>query len=285
MIKKNSLLQRLVITPYLLWAIIFIVAPLIIVAFQAFTDSKGNFSMANFERLFTDGTLNIFFLSLAFAFIATLICLLIAYPLAYFISRCRIKNQGTLVMLFMLPMWMNFLLRTYALSFLLEDTGLVNQIFRSIGIGEVKLLYTAGAVIFGMVYNFLPYMILPIYTAMSKIDKSLIEAADDLGCNRINVMKKIILPLSVPGIVSGITMVFVPSVSTFYISQQLGPTDFVLIGDIIETQFKATVSATYNYGSAISLVLMLLIFISMAVMNKLDKSTDNRHNSLKRRTI
>jgi len=169
-------------------------------------------------------------------------------------------------MLFMLPMWMNFLLRTYALSLLLEDNGLINSLLSALGIGPIKLIYTSAAVIFGMVYNFLPYMILPIYTAMSKIDRSYIEAADDLGCNKLDVIRKVIVPLSIPGVISGITMVFVPSVSTFYISQQLGPTDFVLIGDVIETQFKA--NASYHYGSAISLVLMVLILICMAVMNK-----------------
>ncbi|MEG1743338.1 MAG: ABC transporter permease [Clostridia bacterium] len=266
--KEKTLLQRFVAAPYLLWSALFILAPLVFVAVYAFTDASGSFSLSNFTKLFNDGTLKVFVLSLAFAFIATIICLLIAYPLAYFISRSKLKNQNTLIMLFILPMWMNFLLRTYALSFLLEDNGLINKFLSSIGLGHLTLIYTSGAVIFGMVYNFLPYMILPIYSAMSKIDKSLLEAADDLGCNKMNVLKKIILPLSLPGIASGITMVFVPSVSTFYISQQLGPTDFVLIGDIIETQFKASVSATYNYGSAISLVLMMLILICMAIMNR-----------------
>ena len=170
-------------------------------------------------------------------------------------------------MLSMLPMWMNFLLRTYALSFLMEDTGFLNNILNSIGIDGVSLINTPGAVIFGMVYNFLPYMILPIHSVISKIDKNVIEAAEDLGCNRLRVISRVIMPLSLPGIVSGITLVFVPSVSTFYISQQLGPTDFVLIGDVIETYFKSSAASSYHLGSAISLVLMILIFICMAVMN------------------
>lgn len=263
---KKSVLSRLVAAPYYLWAILFIIAPLVFVIIYAFTDSNNNFTTENFTKLFGDGSMKVFFLSLAFAFIATLVCLVIAYPLAYIITKAPKKRQNSLLMLFMLPMWMNFLLRTYALSFLLEDNGLINTVLNAIGIGSVKLIYTSTAVIFGMVYNFLPYMILPIYTVMSKIDHCYIEAADDLGCNKFEVMRKVILPLSIPGVVSGITMVFVPSVSTFYISQQLGPTDFVLIGDVIETQFKA--NASYNYGSAISLVLMVLILICMAIMNK-----------------
>lgn len=263
---KKSVLSRLVAAPYYLWAILFIIAPLVFVIIYAFTDSNNNFTTENFTKLFGDGSMKVFFLSLAFAFIATLVCLVIAYPLAYIITKAPKKRQNSLLMLFMLPMWMNFLLRTYALSFLLEDNGLINTVLNAMGIGSVKLIYTSTAVIFGMVYNFLPYMILPIYTVMSKIDRCYIEAADDLGCNKLEVMRKVILPLSIPGVVSGITMVFVPSVSTFYISQQLGPTDFVLIGDVIETQFKA--NASYNYGSAISLVLMVLILICMAIMNK-----------------
>lgn len=268
MVKKRSVLQRLLAAPHIVWSILFIVAPLAIVVFYAFTDSSFHFSLDNFARLFDDGTVEVFTLSLAFAFCATCICLVIAYPMAYFISRAKKKTQNTLVMLSMLPMWMNFLLRTYALSFLLEDTGFVNNILNALGLDGVTLINTPGAVIFGMVYNFLPYMILPIHSVISKIDKNVIEAAEDLGCNRIQVIAKVIMPLSVPGIVSGITMVFVPSVSTFYISQQLGPTDFVLIGDVIETYFKSSAAFSYHLGSAISLVLMILIFICMAVMNR-----------------
>ena len=217
--------------------------------------------------MFNRDTLNVFLISLAFAFVSTVICLLIAYPLAYFITRAKRKHQNMLLMLFMLPMWMNFVLRTYALSFLLEDTGLINTFFKSIGIGQVTLIYTTGSVILGMVYNFLPYMLLPIYTVMSKIDKSVIEASEDLGCDRMHTLFKVILPLSIPGIVSGITMVFVPSISTFYISQQLGPKDFMLIGDLIERSITSS-AGVYNYGSAISFVLMILIFICLAVMNR-----------------
>lgn len=266
--KNNSLAQRLLAAPHIVWAALFIIAPLAIVVFYAFTDSSFSFSVSNFSRLFGDGTVQVFTLSLAFAFVATCVCLVISYPMAYFISRTGIKSQSTLVMLAMLPMWMNFLLRTYALSFLLEDTGPLHSLLSFIGLGDVSLINTPGAVILGMVYNFLPYMILPIHSVISKIDRSVIEAAEDLGCNRLNVIFRVILPLSLPGIVSGITMVFVPSVSTFYISQQLGPTDFVLIGDVIETYFKSSAASAYHLGSAISLVLMILILICMAVMNR-----------------
>ena len=265
---KKSLGQRLLAAPHIVWSVLFIIAPLAVVAFYAMTDSSFSFTVSNFSQIFSDGTSSVFALSLAFAFFSTVICLLIAYPLAYFISRCKPRNAGMLIMLFMLPMWMNFLLRTYALSFLLEDTGPLNKLLELIGLGRATLINTSGAVILGMVYNFLPYMLLPIYSVMSKIDRSLIEAAEDLGCNRTNIMFKVIMPLSIPGVVSGITMVFVPSVSTFYISQQLGPTDFVLIGDVIETYFKSSAASSYHVGSAISLVLMVLIFICMAVMNR-----------------
>ncbi len=268
MVKKKYLGQRLLAAPHIVWSVIFIVAPIVIVAIYAFTDASFRFSFDNFTRFLKNGTLSVFGMSLGFAFIATCICLLIAYPLAYFISRTKKSTQNTLLMLSMLPMWMNFLLRTYALSFLMEDTGLINSMLSSIGLGEVSLINTSGAVIFGMVYNFLPYMILPIHSVITKIDKNVIEAAEDLGCNRLQVLSKVIFPLSVPGIVSGITMVFVPSVSTFYISQQLGPTDFMLVGDVIEQQFKSNSASAYHIGSAISLVLMVLIFICMAVMNR-----------------
>ncbi len=265
--RKLSPLHRYAAYPYVVWAAAFVVAPLLFVLYYAFTDRSGSVSLANFSRMFNGDTLKVFAISLAFAFIATLICLFIAYPLAYAIVKTKKKTQNMLIMMFMLPMWMNFVLRTYALSFLLEDKGLLNRFFETVGVGHVRLIYTSGAVIFGMVYNFLPYMLLPIYSVMAKMDKSLIEASEDLGCNKFRTLINVIFPLSLPGVVSGITMVFVPSVSTFYISQQLGPTDFVLIGDVIESEIKTT-GGVYNYGSAISFVLMLLIFACIAVMNK-----------------
>ena len=260
---KKSVLSRLVAAPYYLWAILFIIAPLVFVIIYAFTDSNNNFTTENFTKLFGDGSMKVFFLSLAFAFIATLVCLVIAYPLAYIITKAPKKRQNSLLMLFMLPMWMNFLLRTYALSFLLEDNGLINTVLNAIGIGSVKLIYTSTAVIFGMVYNFLPYMILPIYTVMSKIDNGLIEAAQDLGSNNFTVFRKVVAPLSVPGIISGVTMVFVPSASTFLVAQYLGGPDDIMIGDVIEKIFWTD----QNTGSAISLILMIFIFVFLIIMN------------------
>lgn len=264
---KKSLLQRYASFPYLVWSLLFVIAPLLFVIYYAFTDRKGSFSLDNFSRMFSGDTPKVFAISLAFAFVSTIICLVIAYPLAYAIVKTPKKTQNMLIMLFMLPMWMNFVLRTYAIAFLLEDKGIINQLFISLGLGQVKLINTSGAVVFGMVYNFLPYMLLPIYSVMSKMDKNLIEASEDLGCNRLKTLIKVILPLSLPGIVSGVTMVFVPSVSTFYISQKLGPPDFTLIGDEIETEIKSA-AGTYNYGSAISFVLMILIFICLIVMRQ-----------------
>jgi spermidine/putrescine transport system permease protein len=249
--------------------VLFIVAPLAIVVFYAFTDAAFHFSVNNFVNMFNDATAQVFSLSLAFAFCATCISLVIAYPLAYFISRASKKRQNTLVMLFMLPMWMNFLLRTYALSFLLEDTGFLNNILGFFGIDGVTLINTPGAVIFGMVYNFLPYMIMPLYSIMTKIDGRTIEAAADLGANTLQTHRSIILPMSLPGIISGITMVFVPSVSTFVISGLLGGSENYLIGDVITAQMLGS-AYNLNYGSATSLLLMIVVLVTMIIFNGLD---------------
>ena len=204
--------------------------------------------------------------------LATVVCLIIAYPLAYFISQKAENRQSVLITLIMLPMWMNFILRTYALMKLLEDTGIINGFLTKLGLPVIHMINTPFAVILGMVYNYLPYMILPIYSVMSKMDNSLIEAAQDLGCNRFKVFAKVILPLSMGGVVSGITMVFVPSVSTFYISQKLGGGTNELIGDVIERTFLT--ETNYNVGAAISLVLMVIIFICMAIMNRFSDDED-----------
>jgi spermidine/putrescine transport system permease protein len=209
---------------------------------------------------------HIFVLSVCFALIATTICLIIGYPLAFFISQCKPSTQKVIVVLLMLPMWISLLIRTYSLMAILDNGGLLNSLLESIGIGRVKIIGTSGAVILGMVYDFLPYMVLPIYTSISKLDPRYLEAASDLGCNSANTMLRVVFPLSLPGVVSGITMVFVPSISTFYISQKLGSGSFDLIGDTIERQFQNV--STYNIGAAISLVMMILILISVAVMNK-----------------
>lgn len=240
------------------------------VVYYAFTDRNGAFTFDNITRL-TDYT-STFLRSLWLGIVATIICLLIAYPLAYILSKMNVKAQSMMYMLVMIPMWMNFLLRTYAWMTLLEDSGVINSVLSRLGIGPFHMINTSGAVILGMVYNFLPYMILPIYSVMTKLDNSLVEAAHDLGANKFQVLKDVIFPSTLSGVVSGITMVFVPSVSTFYISQKLGGGSFALVGDVIEMQFQ--VSNNFNFGAALSLVLMVLILICMAVMNKFGDAED-----------
>lgn len=262
--KKSSLMSRLAGAPYIVWAALFIIVPLCMVAYYAFTDNIGAFTIENITGLvkYTDT----FLLSIWLGLVATVVCLIIAYPLAYIMAQKGPEKQSTMTMLIMLPMWMNFLLRTYSWMTILEDTGLINTVITSLGFEPLQLINTRGAVVLGMVYNFLPYMILPIYTVMLKTDHSLIEAAQDLGGNKLDVFRNVTIPLSVPGIVSGFTMVFVPSVSTFYISQKLGGTGTILIGDIIETQFQT--ANNFNLGASLSFVLMILIFICLAVMNR-----------------
>ena len=264
--KQRSFLQKCLAAPHMVWTLIFIIAPLVFVVYYAFTDSEGAFTIDNIMKALEPDYMVIFFRSISLAIIATFICLIIAYPMAYAISRCRAGSQKIMIMLVMLPMWMNFLIRTYSWMSILEDTGFINNLLLKIGLEPVHMINTSGAVVLGMVYNFLPYMILPIYTVMVKIDRRLVEAAHDLGCNGFGVMTKVIFPLSISGVVSGVTMVFVPSISTFYISQKLGGGNFDLIGDTIERQFQTAYN--YNLGAAISLILMVLILISMAVMNK-----------------
>ena len=258
---KNKLLAA----PYLVWMALFTIVPLAIVVYYAFTDSlTGQFTLANISSLGV--YLPIFIKSIWLALLATLICLLIGYPVAYYMAQCSPTAQRFLYMLVMLPMCMSFLLRTLAWVALLEDTGIINQLIQALGLKPLPLIRNDGAVILGMVYNYLPYMIMPLYTVIMKIDKGLLEAAQDLGCGQGHTFARVIFPLSVPGIVSGFTMVFVPAVSTFYISQKLGSTGTTLIGDVIESQFKAAYNP--NLGAALSLVLMIMIFLCMGVMNK-----------------
>jgi len=259
------LIKRMAVAPHIVWAILFIIAPLLFTAYFAFTDKSGNFTLSNIRGLANDNYIKIFSRSVILALIATVVCLIIAYPISYVISKYKGNKQKVMIMLIMLPMWTNLLIRTYSWMAILEDTGFLNTILGYVGIGPLHMINTEQAVIFGMIYNFLPYMILPIYSVMSKLDKSLTEVAADLGCNNFKIMTKITLPLTKSGIVSGITMVFVPSISTFYISQKLGGGNFDLIGDTIERQFQ--VANNYNLGASISLVLMIIILISMAVMN------------------
>ncbi len=262
--KKRSFLERFAAVPHTVWALLFILAPLLFVVYFAFTDTYGNFTFDNITML--SGYTHIFLLSICFALIATTVCLLIGYPLAYIISQLSPRKQKLLVVFLMLPMWISLLIRTYSLMAILDNGGLLNSLLETIGLAKVKIVGTSGAVILGMVYDFLPYMVLPIYTSMSKLDRRYYEAASDLGCNSIKTLFRVTLPLSLPGVISGITMVFVPSISTFYISQKLGGGSFDLIGDTIERQFKNV--STYNIGAAISLVMMILILISVAVMNR-----------------
>ena len=262
---KKSFGNKLIACPYIVWSVIFIVVPLLIMFYFALTDANGVFTLANIASL--GRFKKAFFISIIYAAIATVITLVLAYPMAYFMTKLKISSQKMIMMIVMLPMWMNFLIRTYYWISILANTGIINSFLGKLGIGPVKLINTPGAVILGMVYDFIPYMILPIYSVMSKIDNSLLEASDDLGANAFNKFKRVIFPLSRPGVISGITMVFVPSVSTFYISQKLGGNKTMFIGDTIE-YFYNSGPDYYNIASAISLVLMVLIMISLFIMNK-----------------
>ena len=267
--QKKSLMRSIAAAPHIFWAVLFIVLPLIIVVVYAFSssDAEGNLSFS-FENIASlPEYAPIFGLSLELAIIATAICLLIGYPLAYIIAKSNPKQQKIFIMLLMLPMWTNLLIRTYSIMAILDDGGFLNTLLNT----SFHIVGTKGAVIFGMVYDFLPYMVLPIYTCISKIDKNMWEAAADLGCNGITTLTKVIFPLSMSGIISGVTMVLVPSISTFYISQKLGGGTFELIGDTIERQF---VTGALNVGAAISLVMMILILLSLTVMNKFGDSDE-----------
>ena len=272
---KNKLSRFAV--PYVVWMAIFVVAPIIIMVIYAFRDAAGGFTFGNFAKMVDYG--EVFLRSFKLAIIATAICLLIGYPVSYWMSREKPSFQRIAMVLIMLPMWMNFLLRTYSWMTILENNGLLNQLFAKIGIlslynsitgsdlGYVPMMNTQGAVVLGMVYNYLPFMILPIYSVIVKLDYSLLEAARDLGANSVTVFRKVVLPLSLPGVLSGITMVFVPSVSTFAISQMLGGGTEMLLGDLIERQF---LGGAYNpqLGAAISLVMMVIVVVCMLVMNR-----------------
>ena len=268
----SNLGRKLLDRPYALWAVLFVLAPLCMVVYYAFTDTSGAFSLHSVSQI--PSYLSTILLSVLYGLAATVICLLLGYPFAYLISKHAARRQRTVVLLVMLPMWMNFLIRTYSWMTILGDSGVINSVLAAVGLEPAKLINTGGAVILGMVYNFLPYMILPIYSVLSKLDGSLIEAAEDLGSSRHQVFRRVVLPMSLPGVLSGITMVFVPCVSTFYITQKLGGGQVVLVGDVIETQFQS--ANNYNLGAALSLVLMVLILICLGVMNRFgaDDSSD-----------
>ena len=251
--------------PYIIFMVVFTLIPLCVVAYYALTEpTTGKFTLGNLKEL--SMYMPVLGQSVLYSLVSALICLLLGYPVAYYIAHRGKVMQKILYMLVMLPMCMSFLLRTLAWVGLLQDTGIINNFLDWIGIGRVQLIRTPAAVVLGMVYNYLPYMILPLYAIIVKIDNRLIEAAEDLGCTPIQTFVKVVLPLSVPGILSGITMVFVPAVSTFYISQKLGGTDTVLIGDLVERLFKQ--AANRNLGAALSLVLMALVFICTGIMNR-----------------
>ena len=272
---KNKLSRFAV--PYVVWMAIFVVAPIVIMVIYAFQDAAGGFTLGNFVKM--GGYGEVFIRSFKLAIIATIICLLMGYPVSYWMSREKASFQRVAMVLIMLPMWMNFLLRTYSWMTILENNGLLNQLFQKLGIialynhltgsnlAYFPMMNTQGAVVLGMVYNYLPFMILPIYSVIVKLDYSLLEAARDLGANSVTVFRKVILPLSLPGVLSGITMVFVPSVSTFAISQMLGGGTEMLLGDLIERQF---LGGAYNpqLGAAISLVMMIIVVACMLVMNR-----------------
>lgn len=279
----NNLTRKLLDKPYFVWSVMFIIVPLVMVAYYAFTDKSGAFTFNNIVEI--KNYIPTLLLSVLYGICATLICLLIGYPFAFALSKHSSNIQRTMVLLIMLPMWMNFLIRTYSLMTIMGDSGVINHLLESLHLLKMvetdeglvaqplHMLNTGFAVIVGMVYNFLPYMILPIYSVLSKLDYSLVEAAHDLGSNKATTFRRVILPLSLPGLLSGITMVFVPCVSTFYITQKLGGGQIVLIGDVIESQFQS--ANNYNLGAALSFVLMILIFICLGVMNYFDDGTQD----------
>ena len=276
---QRGFVHRLILAPYSLWALLFILVPLAFVAYYAFTDSNFNFTLDNISRFFTATStisegettkevhtyLLIFGRSLKLAAISTLICLLMGYPMAYIISRAGSRTQRVLITLIMIPMWMNFLIRTYAWMTILQDTGILNGILGLIGLGPVHVIGTEAAVVIGMVYDYFPYMILPIYSVMAKMDVKLIEAARDLGCGSFGVLRRVIWPLSLPGVISGVIMVLIPSISTFYISQKLGNGKFYLIGDAIEGQYVAN---NLHFAAAIAFILMVILLVCMAFMQR-----------------
>lgn len=271
--------KNLTVAPYTVWMTLFVLIPIGLVVYFAFTDGAGGFTLDNISYIKRyAGT---FWLSVELAFVSTVICLLLAYPMAYIIAKMSPSRQGSVILLVMLPMWMNFLIRTYAWMTILENNGIINRFVGMIAdwlqvpFDGFEMINTNGAIVLGMVYNYLPYMILPIYTVLTKIDNSLIEAARDLGSDSVQIFGRIVFPLSIPGVISGITMVFVPAVSTFIISYLLGGGKTYLIGNVIENYFLGSSGAiNYNVGAALSLLLMILIVVSMGIMNHFDKDSE-----------
>ncbi len=267
--------NRWITYPYIVWMILFIVVPILLVLSYSITleDEQGlSFTLENYKRFFDPLYINVLIHSINLALISTTICLILGYPMAMIIARAPIAYRNMLVLFFVIPMWMNFLLRTYAWMSLLERSGLINRLLTSINLPSLNLMYTNGAVILGMVYNFLPFMVLPIYSVLIKIDKNLIEAAEDLGANDLKVFLKVTLPLSLPGVFSGVIMVFMPAITTFVIPRLLGGGQFTLIGNLIEQQFLS--SGDWNFGSAISMFMLVVILFSSGLMGRYDKDRE-----------
>ena len=261
--------QQFLAGPYLIWIIGFIILPMVMILYYAFTNSNGSFTVEYIAAIATETNRKAIFLSLKLGVICTLVCLVLSYPLAMILNNMQIKNQGLVVFIFMLPMWMNFMLRILAWKLLLSKNGVINSVLTSLGLSRINIINTSGAVILGMVYDFLPFMLLPIYNSLTRIRKDWIEAARDLGSNNVTIFFKIILPLSVSGIISGIVMVFVPSLTSFAISQVLGGGHVLLIGNVIEQDFMQGMQ--WNAGSGLSFVLMIFVIVSMALVNQFDK--------------
>lgn len=264
--------------PYLAWILIFTIIPLFLVLYFAFTTGDSQnfstfvFSLDNFKKFLTPIYISVLLKSINLAFISTVLCLIIGYPIAYIISREKPKKRNVMILMFVIPMWMNFLLRTYAWLTLLGRNGLINSIMVKLGFSPLDLMFNDTAVLLGMVYNFLPFMVLPIYSVLTKIDKSLLEASEDLGANIYTTFKRVIIPLSLPGVITGITMVFIPAMSTFVISSLLGGNKSNLIGNLIEQQFRWT--GDWHFGSSMSIILMIFILITMALTSRFDKEKE-----------
>ena len=302
--RHHGVKRSLFAAPYTLWMLVFTLLPCILIAYYAFTDTNGAFTLDNFRSFWDSnnsmrenlralagdevaatvarGSVNVDTLvySLWMAFLCTAISLLLGYPAALFMADRKMKMGSTIVVLFIIPMWMNFLLRTIAWMSLLEDNGLINAFLEWIGIGRKHLMYNQSAVLLGMVYNFLPFMVLPIYSVLVKLDRSLVEAAADLGANPITCFVKVVLPQSVPGIISGITMVFIPAITTFAISRLLGGGKFLLYGDLIENQFITLGQSAWPVGSALSFILLILVLLSMAVMRRAERDSGDEGGML-----
>lgn len=264
---KNK--QKLLATPYFFWAVAFIIIPILMVFYYGFIDSAGHFTMQNILAIASPEHSKALFLSIRLSLVSTLICLLLAYPLAMILANKSVNQNQFIVLIFILPMWMNFLLRTLAWQTLLEKTGVINSVLRFLSLPTLDIINTDAAIILGMVYNFLPFMVLPIFNSLSRMDQDLINAARDLGANNVKTFCRIIFPLSLPGVISGITMVFVPALTTFVISSLLGGSKILLIGNVIEQEF--TQASNWNLGSGLSMVLMLFIILSMIVTAIFDK--------------